>query len=339
MRRTYPDSRRWWKLPEVVRRAIVAGDLNRSEAICAVAIAAGSPWFGAFGRRMRAPTATIPWLVKTTGLSERAVRYAVDGRSDIRPGLRPYLRRDEQSHLLWRQGIDKLFARVTPAELVALALRPAQDVIRLWAWAAGKLSRGRPWVRLPFVASTAGAEIGWRAGRAWRAMCGAEGRPGAADVGLVELQDGFMVERNPTALAGKLERRRRNSGQSSGLPCAEAVDWGSLSAGASRVRELFQHCTVSKEPVLIVDLLNRWQDKVGQQGGDVWDVAAAGRHLCRLRRRSERDRGWASSVVYKVLHATGYARKAALKAGRRFAPSRMGPRGREGPRGAPLQPG
>ncbi len=311
---TTRGGRQWWKLPEAVRLAIVANLLHPSDVLVAAAVARGQAW----GERPN--LATVRWIARQTGLSERTVRYALQGRRGAgrdRPGLAEWVERSGGRYY-WRS--ERRFARITWLDWKALTARrrPLRDELRVWAWSLGELAGVRPFERLRWDAAAVGRVLGWEAGRARRALQGAADRIGAAAAGLVDLVDGWIHSRIPLPGSRDAHRPHERPSKLTGS-CARAagkpVERRSEGALASRVGTYWQWIrdprSGSEIRTLLVDVLADWQRAI-ESAGRRPTVTEAAAYLDRLRTR-DRRRGWALSVVRSALRYV--SRKVSLKGG------------------------
>jgi len=295
----------WHKLPEAVRRAVLAGNLTTSDVLVAVAISKGAPLPGRVvqtGPNLwgRPGQANVYWLADVTGLSVRAVRYSLAGRpARGREGLAAWVVEDARGFWTWTRQAARRFVRVAAADWRALLARPPLDAVRVWAWTLGRIAGGRPFARTRWEASTVARALGWAAGRAWRAVHGARDRLGALAAGLVDLDDGMFISRAP------LDRTRDPVSKAVDKP-VEARSGGSPPrAGVDTLWQISGSHTqeISRSRTLLVDLAAAWRLDPAQRapGGEVDDLGAFQRWLARIRVGAHRGRTWAWSILRQVL--------------------------------------
>lgn len=178
---------RCYHYPQGLARAVMRGQVPAVGAVLVSVQMAGRPggWW------------TVPELVKSTGLSRRAVEHALLGRCEDgrnHDGVAAWVERDGRR---WRLAPSALrsWVRVCWADLEALRKLPGLLPVRLWAWRLLTLDGARPHRSWRFDARQVARELGIRVSQVNLAMWGWRRRRGAVSAGLLDWCGGQVVRR------------------------------------------------------------------------------------------------------------------------------------------------
>lgn len=141
-------------------------------------------------------TLSAAQLADVTGLSERAVRYALRGRPGRGPGLSAWVHKVGRR---WSWRSVRQFARVTYRDVQAMAQSATRHAFQVWAYILLRLETAKPWTKLQVVVGDVARCTGLTAYQTKRAIYGRGSRLGAVQAGLVDLVDGVIRRRSTLA--------------------------------------------------------------------------------------------------------------------------------------------
>jgi len=295
--------RRFVKLPWPVVLAMIRNELTPAEIRIALAVAQGQPWVTSTGHERRPCIASRGFLARRAGVRRRTVRTALRG-SEGRPRLRPFV--VERRGVFEWANLDK-WARVTWAELrAALRRRPGLDALRLWAWSLTKVSGPGREFRALFDAGEAARALGWKAGRAWRALRGGRRRMGAIGAGLIRYADHWLWSWLPRS--GAVDPLNRGGcGKARRQACAIAAGGRSGRSAPPHARGEIPYWQISGgSKRSLVDLAARWAARKGAEAVEAAPmgalVADLSEHLAEIR-EVHPWRRWAPEIVWLLVEA------------------------------------